>query len=250
MEDRRVLHTTPSNSKNHLLASLSAADFNLIRHDLEPVTLPRQRVLVAPEKAIESVYFLESGLASTVAESDTPEAMEVIAIGREGMSGSCVVLGADRSPHKTFMQVEGDGLRLATGALKLAIARSPQLHAILLQYVNRVMTGLAESVVSAGRRSVQERLARWLLMCQDRLESDHLPLTHDFLASMLGVRRPGVTVALHMLEGEHAIRSDRADVIVLDRTRLETLAAGAYTPPEYTPGGVTPQFRTKPDQKS
>jgi len=83
--------------------------------------------------------------------------------------------------------------------------------------------------VSAGRYSVQERLARWLLMCQDRLEDDHLPLTHDFLALMLSVRLPDVTAALHILEGEHAIQSHRGDVIVLNRPRLEELAAGAYT---------------------
>jgi CRP-like cAMP-binding protein len=218
-------------STNHLLASLSAADFALIRPDLKPVNLPRHRVLVTPDQPIEAVYFLESGLASTVAESETPQAMEVTVIGREGMSGASVLLGEHRSPHKTFMQVEGHGLRLAVDALETAIARSPDLHKVLLHYVGWVMRDMAESVVSAGRYSVQERLARWLLMCQDRLEDTHLPLTHDFLAAMLGVRRPGVTVALHTLEGEHAIRSDRGDVIVLDRVRLEELAAGAYKPP-------------------
>jgi CRP-like cAMP-binding protein len=165
-----------------------------------------------------------------VANSDTPKAIEVAVIGRDGMSGASVTLGGLRSPHKTFMQVEGSGLRLSTQALQNGMLRSPSLHKMLLQYVDQLMRDMAESVVSAGRYGVQERLARWLLMCQDRLESDHVPLTHDFLALMLGVRRPGVTVALQMLEGEHAIRSDRADVIVLDRTRLEKLAAGGYTP--------------------
>ena len=217
-------------SPNHLLASLSAADFARITPDLEAVSLPKHRVLVTPGETIEAIYFLESGLASIVAESDTPHAMEVTVIGREGMSGACVPLGEHRSPHKTFMQVEGHAMRLATDALEQAMARSSDLHKLLLQYFGRVMSDMAESVVSAGRYSVQERLARWLLMCQDRLEDDHLPLTHDFLALMLGVRRPGVTVALHVLEGEHAIRSDRGEVIVLDRARLEELAAGAYTP--------------------
>jgi CRP-like cAMP-binding protein len=228
-----VSRTIAISSKNHLLTSLSAADFALIGPDLDPVSLPKHRVLVTPDQTIEAVYFVERGLASTVAESDTPEAMEVAVIGRDGMTGHCVALGALRSPHKTFMQVEGDGLRLARGALEKAMARSPTLHGVLLQYVDRVMSDMAESVVSAGRYSVQERLARWLLMCQDRLQDDHLPLTHDFLALMLGVRRPGVTVALHTLEGEHAIRSDRADVIILDRARLEILAGGAYNCPAW-----------------
>jgi CRP-like cAMP-binding protein len=218
------------NQKNHLLLSLSAADFALVGPELEPVSLPKHRVMVTPDETIGAVYFLESGLASLVAEFDTPQAMEVMVIGREGMTGLAVALGEHRSPHTTLMQVEGNGLRLSTDALERAMARSPDLHKVLLHYVGRVMSDMAESVVSAGKYAVQERLARWLLMCQDRLEADHLPLTHDFLAAMLGVRRPGVTVALHILEGEHAIRSDRGDIVILDRARLEELAAGAYSP--------------------
>ena len=216
-------------TENHLLASFSPADFALIKAALKRVSLPKNRILVSPDQPIEAVYFLESGLASVVAESDTPQAMEVTVIGREGMSGAFVALDEDSSPHKTFMQVEGQGLRLATDVLENAMARSPDLHNVLLHYIGRAMRDMADAVVSAGRYSVQERLARWLLMCQDRLEDDHLPLTHDFLALMLGVRRPGVTVALHILEGEHAIQSHRGDVIVLNRPRLEDLAAGAYT---------------------
>jgi CRP-like cAMP-binding protein len=124
--------------------------------------------------------------------------------------------------------VAGEGLRIGTREFKQALADSPSLNARVLSYVRLLLLQTAQTAFANGRYTIEERLARWLLMSHDRLDGDEVPLTHEFLSLMLGVRRPGVTVALQTLEGEHAIRNVRGLITVLDRHRLEDIAGGAY----------------------
>lgn len=214
--------------RNHLLASLSREDFGLLQPHLEPVSLNVQDVLVSPHEKIEHVYFLEGGLASLVQEAPDGNQSEVGMLGQEGMSGFSVVLGADRTPHRTFIQVAGQAMRLRTADLRLVLCTSPTLHARLLHYVNAVFLELAETAFANARFTLEKRLARWMLMAADRLQTNDLPLTHEFLALTLGVRRPGVTTTMHVLEGEHAIRSKRSHVTILDRNKLQTIAGPSY----------------------
>ena len=122
-------------------------------------------------------------------------------MGCDGFTGLPIVLGNDRSPHETFMQV-GRGMRISANKLRGAISHSPSLQRALLRFAHAFMNQTANTALSNGTASLEERLARWLLMANDRLRGDEIPLTHEFLSLMLGVRRAGVTVALHYLESE------------------------------------------------
>ena len=217
--------------RNRLLSVLSAADFALLRPHLHSTPLEVKQVLEEPNKPILQVYFPENGLTSIVAHADRHRT-EVGLIGREGMSGLSIVIGNDRSPNETFVQAAGSGSRISADELRRAMGSSPTLQTCLLHYVQAFLVQTSHTALANGRAKLEERLARWLLMAHDRVEGDEFPLTHEFLALMLGVRRQGVTVALHFLEGAGLIRSTRGLVVVLDREGLEEAAAGFYGVPE------------------
>jgi CRP-like cAMP-binding protein len=212
---------------NRLLSRLSADDFGLLQPHLDAVDLPVRKQLENRNKAIENVYFIERGFASVVANG-TGRSIEVGLIGWEGMTGLAVVMGTDRSPHDTFMQVAGGGQRISSAKLRGAMEQSPALHRSFLRYGHAFVVQTAQTALANGRSKIEERLARWLLMAQDRLGGDEVPLTHEFLSVMLGVRRPGVTVALDMLEKEGLIRAKRGVVAILSRTELRKISNGAY----------------------
>jgi CRP-like cAMP-binding protein len=207
-------------------------DFALLRPHLKLVSLDVQRVLVEPGQPVEHVYFLEHGIASVVAVSPSGERIEVANIGREGMAGHSIVQRVERTPLLTFIQVAGPASHLPASVLVRAMEESESLRALMLRYVQTTLIQMAFTSLANGRHTLSERLARWLLMSQDRLERDELPLTHEFLSLMLGVRRPGVTEAMHVLEGEHIIRAARGSITVLDRARLEEAAGDSYGVPE------------------
>jgi CRP-like cAMP-binding protein len=148
------------------------------------------------------------------------------------MTGLPIVLGHDRSPNETFMQVAGNGIRIAADKLREAIAQSRSLERGLLGFVYAFMNQTAGSALANGTATVEERLARWLLMANDRLRGDEVPLTHEFLSLMLGVRRAGVTVALNYLEQRAIIRLARKQIVITDRKGLEAAANGSYHKPE------------------
>ena len=216
--------------RNQILSQLSPTDFVFFAPYLEAVDLPVPRQLERGNKAITHAYFPDSGFASVVANGQGNRSIEVGLIGREGMTGVPVVLGADRSPNETFMQLDGDGWRLPVADLRRAMGRSTTLVRSLLLYAHAFLRQVTQTALSNGRSKLDERLARWLLMAHDRVDSDELMLTHDFLATMLGVRRPGVTVALHLLERQGLIRVHRGIISLIDRKGLEELSNGAYTP--------------------
>jgi CRP-like cAMP-binding protein len=199
---------------------------------MEAVDLPIRQVLVEKNQPTTHVYFLESGLGSIVASSDDEHSIEVGHVGREGMSASHIVLHVDQSPNRTFMQAAGHGLRVPVEVIREARERDTGMRVMLLRYVHYCEQQFVESALANGRYSTQQRLARWILMCHDRLDGDELPVTHEFLALMLGVRRSGVTNHLHVLEGEHAIKSVRGRLTIVSREKLEELASGCYGLPE------------------
>ncbi|MBB4195502.1 CRP-like cAMP-binding protein [Rhizobium aethiopicum] len=218
--------------RNLLLKALPAAAFDVLVADAEVAELPLKHVLVEAGEPNEHVCFIENGLASMVASNAEDEAVEVGHIGYEGMSGAHVVLKTATTPNRTFMQVAGTGLRVSVKNFKGMLAEFPAANDLFLNYVHCCDIQLAQSALANGRYNMHERLARWLLMCHDRLDGNDLPLTHEFLALMLGVRRSGVTNELHVIEGLRVIKSTRANVRILDRERLEEIAAGSYGVPE------------------
>jgi CRP-like cAMP-binding protein len=194
--------------------------------------MPLRKPLEARRKVIEHVYFLESGFASVVAKGSGGGSIEVGLIGREGMTGLAVVMGTDRTPQDTFIQGAGKGWRIATAMLRQAIEQSRSLHQTFLLYGHAFIVQCAYTAMANGRNKLEERLARWILMAHDRIEDDRLSLTHEFLAMMLGVRRPGVTVALNLLQSAGVIRAGRGIISIVDRKGLEKISNGAYGGPE------------------
>lgn len=213
---------------NRLLGALSGSDRALLEPHCEDVALATWQVLEAPRETISHVYFLTSGLASMVGTSRPKQRIEVGMIGYEGMSGLAVVLGRDRSSNETVIQAEGRALRISSRMLRRALRSSPTLMVTFLRYVHVFMMQQSQTALANGRAKLNERLARWLLMWQDRLRTPHLIVTHEFLALLLGVSRQAVTVALHELEGQGLIRGTRNLIRILDRKGLIALADGFY----------------------
>jgi len=206
----------------------------LLEPHLQAIDLPRRKDLEVRNKRVDYVYFVESGFASVVANGSTKPSIEIGIIGREGMTGLSVVLGTnDRAAHDTYIQAAGNGQRMRAAALSQAITQSTDLHHALLRYVRSFLLQTASTALANGRSKIEERLARWLLMAQDRLDGDQVPLTHEFLSLMLGVRRPGVTVALQELEREGLIVQKRAMIKILDREGLEAHSNGTYVSASY-----------------
>lgn len=218
--------------RNRLLAGLSPADFALLAPCLEPVEMHRDFVLVIPNKPIDDVYFIESGMVSVVAEKADGRSIEVGVYGRDGMGATTPLLGSDRTPHHHYMQIGGDGFKLKTEDFLRLVDQSPTLRNLMLQFVHVFMTQTAQSALVNGSSVIEERLARWVLMCHDRLDSLEFPITHDFLSMMLGVRRSSVTDAIHLLEGDLLIKAKRGNIQILDRARLERAAGASYGVPE------------------
>ena len=216
-----------SSIRNRLLASLSPDDFALIQPHLETVTFELREHLFRTEQAITHVTFPERGIASIVA--DTREGrFEVGMVGSEGLVGAPIVLGVDRTPHTCLVQAPGEALRIGAGELQAAMDQSATLRTLLLRFVHTFMVQVSQTAYANAGYSVDERLARWLLMTHDRLEHDDMPVTHEFMSIMLGTRRPGVTLAVQMLEGAGVIRATRGNIRIRDREKLEQLAGQSY----------------------
>ena len=214
--------------RNRLLGKLSGDAFGVLKPHLEAVTLELRQVLCGPDEPISHVYFPDSGIASVVLSTRHESGIEIGLVGREGFVGTSVALGVGRSPHKAFIQGPGKGWRLPADVFAQALDDNVELRRLILAYIHAHLVQLASTAHSNADFTVEERLARWILMCQDRTDGNDLSMTHEFMALMLGVRRPGVTVATHVLEGERLIRARRGVITVLDREGLKKLADGSY----------------------
>lgn len=191
------------------------------------MTLERRRQLEYPNRPIEHVYFMERGIASVVAKSGACE-LEVGVVGCEGVTGIAVILGCDRSPHSTYIQVSGSGQSIAVDVLREAMSAHEGLRCLLLRYVQSFLVQAAQTAVANARASLEERLARWLVMSHDRVDGDNLEITHEYLALMAGTRRSGVTETMRRLALAGFVRPGRGVVAILDRKGLEERAGRFY----------------------
>jgi CRP-like cAMP-binding protein len=228
-----MAHSPNSNAyKNKLLAALSPGDLALIASSLERVSLKERQVLETPNKAIDNVYFIEDGIASVVAVSSHDKRIEVGLIGREGVTGLTIILGNHRAPYSLYMQIAGTAYRISAANLRKAMRASASFQGLLLRSAQAFMIQTAHTAVANGRAKLEERLARWILMAHDRIDGDEIKLTHEFLSVMLGVRRAGVTVALHAFVQRGLITVHRGAVVLLDRPGIEEAANSYYGVPE------------------
>jgi CRP-like cAMP-binding protein len=223
-------HSTPP--RNRLLAVMSAADLALLRPHLKLVAMPLLKDMERANRRIDTVYFMEAGIASVVAEQADEMKIEVGLIGAEGMSGTAVVLGGDQSPHSTYIQAVGEAQQMAAKELRKAMDASESLRNLLLKFVQVFMIQTAHTAIANARAKIDQRLARWILMAHDRTHNDTLALTHEFLALMLGVRRAGVTEALQSLKRQKLIDTGRNQILVLNRKGIERVAGNSYGVPE------------------
>ncbi|HEY7298809.1 MAG TPA: Crp/Fnr family transcriptional regulator [Xanthobacteraceae bacterium] len=222
---------TDKSSKLHngLLSRLPAREMRALQALSEHVELPLAYRMYETNEPIEHVYFVTNGVASLVKDlDDDGSTVEVATVGREGMIGIALLLGSDEAEHRAFMQIPGEGLRMKSSAFKRFLKDAPKLNDLLLRYTHALLNQIAQSAACNRIHTVDERCARWLLMSHDRVTDDSFSLTQDFLAQMLGVHRPTVSVAAGMLQRAGFIQYARGIITVIDRKGLESAACGCY----------------------
>jgi CRP-like cAMP-binding protein len=213
---------------NGILLDVPEDEYALLRRHLEPEELPQHRILYEPTEKIEFAYFPNGGMTSLVIAVKDGRSVEVGMVGREGMVGTPLVVGMRSGPCGAIMQIAGSGLRIRSEVLQDVLLDAPHLRLSLNRYA--LCQGLEVAQIAACNRlhEVEQRLARWLLMCQDRVDSPFLPLTHEFLAEMLGTGRPTVTLASGVLQRAGVIENIRGTVRILNRKQLESTACECY----------------------
>jgi CRP-like cAMP-binding protein len=221
-----------SNSRNLLISQLSDHDLADLLPLLEPVELPRDFVLFHYNQPIEYYYFIEDGIGSMVAVSPDGRKVEAGLVGREGLAPVAAAFGTRSMRLECMMQVAGHGQRIDSDDLTALLVTARGVHALLLRFAHAQLIQTSYTNLSNATHRVDKRLARWILMCHDRVDGDEIALTHDFIAMMLGVRRSSVTETLPILEGHQLIRSERGLVIVRNRADLQRFAGDAYGIPE------------------
>lgn len=214
--------------QNQVLSTLNEDEFARLRPHLDRVPLRRNAVIFDANRPVDSVYFVESGIVSRVAATPQDGPVEVAIVGRFGFVGISVVLGATRALHRTVVQVPGEALRVPAEDLRRIMAECPAIRDHLLRYVQMLIGLKSQMALCNAKHSVDQRVARWLLLALDRMEADDLPVTHDFLAKMLGVRRPGVSDALSHLESAGVLSKSRATIRILRRDLLRAKACDCY----------------------
>ena len=211
---------------------MTSEDFNLLAPHLAWVALEKGFVIARPGEPIEHVYFMESGVGSSVAVSPEGHEVEAGLFGRDSVSPTDLVMGSDRTLNRIFIQVADDAWRIGQEPFLAALNASPSLRNLLTRYVQTLAIQTTYTALSNAVHPIDERLARWILMCDDRSDDSRFALTHEFMSIMLAVRRPSVTTSLHVLEGNGFITSERGCIIVRNRQALEAFAGDAYGKPE------------------
>jgi CRP-like cAMP-binding protein len=218
----------PGLVQNHFLATMPPADFEQLRPHLRVVELKRHAVIHETGKAVDAVYFVESGLVSRVARTQADGPVEVAMVGHFGLIGLAVVLGTMVALHRTVVQIPGLALRISATDLQAIMAKNPPIRDHLLRYVQLLMSQKAQVALCNAKHEIDKRLARWLLLAHDRVSGDQLPVTHDLLAMMLGVRRAGVSEALAVLEANGVIAKSRGALKIVSHEALKAHACECY----------------------
>jgi CRP-like cAMP-binding protein len=215
-------------TRNRLLSILPPAELDVLRPDLHPVSWSMQQTLYEVGAPIEHVDFVEEGLASIVVIMADGATAEVGMIGFDGMVGAPLLLGAAAAAQHVVVQIPGTALRLNAAACKAAFDRLPAFHAGILRFVAAFLNLAAQTAACNRLHAARQRCARWLLMASDRIQSDAMPMTHEFLASMLGIRRTGVTAIARDLQRAKLIQYRHGHIAITDRAGLEAVACECY----------------------
>ena len=211
---------------NRLLRGLPDAELDRIRSALEPVDLPRPTELEGANEEVRFVYFPTSGVASIVAIDESGESVDTAIIGREGMTGLAVFLGGTQSPVRTIVQVQMAGMRMESGALREELARDGTLVTLLRRHTQLVMITMAQLILCNRIHRLDQRAARWLLQVDDRVDEAHFNVTQEFLAQMIGVQRPALSVAMRQFKDAGLVRYARGQISIADRDGLLAKSCG------------------------
>jgi CRP-like cAMP-binding protein len=217
-----------STIQNKILASLPAHEYDRIFPHLTRVNLELAEILYKPEETIRRVYFPNSGVVSLVASMKDGSSVEVGLIGNDGMVGISIVLGDDISPNEAIVQIADGAMRMEVDDLKDELKLGGQLLPQLLRFTVALLKQVSQTAACNRSHNLTERLARWLLMCHDRVEGDELRLTQEFIAQMLGTRRAGVSEAAIVLQSAGLIRYSRGHITVVNRNGLEEFGCECY----------------------
>jgi len=204
------------------------ADFALLAPHLVQREFALRYEIEKPNTPVRDIVFLESGLASSVVRDSDRREFEVAIAGFEGMTGVSVVLGAQQTPYSTYMKIAGHGHLISSTVLRNAVAQSATLRTYLLLYVQAQFVQMTSNALANYRYVIDARLARWLLMLEDRTSGGNLYITHESLSVIVGTRRPYLTETLRSLEDRRLIRSKRGQITIVDRLGLIHLADGSY----------------------
>lgn len=213
---------------NRLLAKAGTDEVELLRPHLEVVALTHGQPLIVPNEPIRYMYFPINALASLVTILEDGATVEAGSVGREGMVGVPLLLDAQTTPMQTLVQIEGQSYRIDAQLVKRVYDMGKTLHALLNRYIHTLFVVASQSAACNRRHQVEARLSRWLLMSSDGIGSDEVGITQEYLAAMLGVRRPGVTEAAVKIQDEGLIRYSRGHVQIVDRQGLQDRACECY----------------------
>ncbi|WAJ27253.1 Crp/Fnr family transcriptional regulator [Antarcticirhabdus aurantiaca] len=221
------MHSLPE-SRNTLLRFLSEPMAAAVFSQAEPFKLSRRQILHMRGLPFEHVYFIEHGVVSVIADVDGNREIEIWLVGHEGFIGLPLVLGSFSSPFKRVVSIGGEARRLPAESFQTLLAQHPELQRLMLRYAHSIAIQTGQALACATRHSVEQRLARWLLSAQDRLDGDVLPLTHSTLARLIGTRRASITVALNRMGESGLVDLRRGRIDIRNRDALVELSCKCY----------------------
>ncbi len=221
-----------SEMTNKLLSILPEKDYAGIATDLEYVDLARGTMLARAGQPIDHIYFLTSGIGSIIATTPEGNRAEAGIFGFDGYVPTSAVASAEDSPHDVIVQLSSQAYRVTYDRFRAFMDDNRNFAKVMIRSIEAFSVQLTYTAISNAIHDVTERLARWLLMCHDRVPGNEIGLTHEFISLMLAVRRPSVTTSLHILEGNGFIRSERGNIIIRNRAAMEEFAHDAYGKPE------------------
>ena len=220
--------SAPSPNHNHLLAALPTAEFDRLAKHLEPVAMPLGQILYEPGGQLQHAYFPTTAIVSLHYVTESGASSETAGVGNEGVVGISLFMGGDTTPSSAVVQTAGHGYRLERSKLMEEFNRGGLMHRLLLRYTQALITQMNQTAACNRHHSLEQQLCRWLLLTLDRLPSNELVMTQELVASMLGVRREGITESAGNLQRAGFIRYRRGHIAVLERSGLEGKACECY----------------------
>jgi len=220
--------SAPSPNQNHLLAALPTAEFDRLAKHLEPVAMPLGQILYEPGSQLQHAYFPTTAIVSLHYVTESGASAETAGVGNEGVVGIALFMGGDTTPSSAVVQTAGHGYRLERGKLMEEFNRGGLMLRLLLRYTQALITQMNQTAACNRHHSLEQQLCRWLLLTLDRLPSNELVMTQELVASMLGVRREGITESAGNLQRAGFIRYRRGHIAVIERSGLEATACECY----------------------